>query len=68
MKPVRLVVVGALDLVALRAFRERIGSLCETMFDGMPDDFPPKRMALDLAAIRAQNDRIIEMLERAAAD
>jgi len=36
------------------------------MFESMPEDAPPKRMASDLAAIRALSDRIIEMLEGSA--
>ena len=68
MKPIRFVVVGVLIVIALRVFRTRTSSLCKNMFDAMPDDSPPKRIASDLAAIRAQNDRIIEILEHPAAD
>ena len=66
MKLVRLVVLGAVGVIALRVVKGRMGDLCTRMFESMPDDAPPKRMASDLAAIRAQNDRIIDMLEGSA--
>ena len=66
MKLVRLVVLGAVAVIALRVVKGRTGDLCTRMFESMPDDAPPKRMASDLAAIRAQSDRIIEMLEGSA--
>ncbi len=68
MKPVRFVVVGGLIAIVLRALGSRIGGLCRNTFDAMPDDSPPKRMASDLAAIRARNDRIIELPDRRAAE
>ncbi|HZJ28112.1 MAG TPA: hypothetical protein VFF40_14055 [Acidimicrobiia bacterium] len=59
-----LAIIGA--VVAARRFapqlRARGLEACERMFDGMPDAFPPKRMMANLEAIRAQNERIIELL------
>ena len=40
--------------------------VCERIFEKMPDDFPPKRMFLNVMAIREQNERIIELLEEQA--
>lgn len=37
--------------------------LWQRMFDKLPDGFPPKAMFLNIRAIRAQNERIIQLLE-----
>ena len=67
MKLVRLLVLGAIIAFALRALKGgKVGDFCTKMFESMPDDAPPKRMAADLATIRAQNERILEMLETSA--
>ena len=63
MKYVCLAVLGAVAGIALLVVKGKVGDLCAKMFERMPDDSPPKRLAADLAAIRAQNERIIEMLE-----
>lgn len=63
MKVVRTVVIGVVAAAAVRRFAGRAPDICRRMFEGMPDDFPPKRMAADLTAVRRQNERIIEMLE-----
>jgi hypothetical protein len=41
-----------------RAMRE-----CETMFESMPDQFPPKRMMCLIDEIHEQNTRILRLLE-----
>ncbi len=37
---------------------------CETMFESMPEDFPPKRMMRGIDEIREQNARIVGQLEK----
>ncbi len=58
------VVAGVAFLV--RRFGPEMGCVCERIFEKMPDDFPPKRMFLNVTAIREQNERIIELLEEQA--
>lgn len=41
-----------------RAIRE-----CETMFEHMPEDYPPKRMVRGIDEIREQNTRILRQLQ-----
>jgi hypothetical protein len=56
------VVAGAALLA--RHFSPGAGRVCERIFERMPEDFPPKRMFLNVAAIREQNERIISLLEQ----
>ena len=62
--PWLLVIAGA--VLAAHHFCPKTGSLCERVFEMVPDDFPPKRMFLNVVAIREQNERIIELLEAQA--
>lgn len=43
---------------------ERAMRQCETMFERMPEDFPPKRMMGGIDDIREQNNRILRQLEK----
>ncbi len=58
------VIAGA--VFAAHHFCPKSSCLCERVFEMVPDDFPPKRMFLNVAAIREQNERIIELLEAQA--
>ena len=58
------VIAGA--VLAAHHFCPKTACLCERVFEMVPDDFPPKRMYLNVAAIREQNERIIELLEAQA--
>ncbi len=55
------VVVGAVLLVGLGLLAKRFGP---TLFETMPDDAPPKWMFRNIAAIRENTDRILEILDR----
>lgn len=52
-------------VVAIRRFGPKMGQACGDWMEQAPDDFPPKRMFSNISAIREQNDRIIELLEKA---
>ena len=57
---------GGLLLVRRFGFpkmRTRAGEMCDRMFEGMPESFPPKRLFMNVEAIREQNDRLLELLE-----
>jgi hypothetical protein len=45
------------------AVREGMTAMCHRMMATMPESFPPNRMLADLAAIKEQNVRILEILE-----
>lgn len=50
-------------LLAARRFAPRVEDIdWAKRFAEMPEDFPPKWMFTNVAAIREQNDRILEML------
>ncbi len=59
--------------VARRRIAERLGPaarkgctrMCDRMLAGMPESFPPKRIMADLAAVKEQTARILDMLEKA---
>ena len=53
--------MGAALLVGLGLLVKRFG---QTMLEGMPDDAPPKWMFSNIAAIRENTDRILEILDR----
>lgn len=53
--------VGAALLVGLGLLAKRFGT---TMFEKMPDDAPPKWMFRNIAAIRENTERILEIVER----
>jgi hypothetical protein len=66
----RMLILGGLlglAFVMARVFsadaRERLMARCESMFDQMPDTFPPKRMMRALEETRANTARILELLE-----
>jgi hypothetical protein len=52
---------GAVELG--RRLGPRQKKLWQRVFAKLPEDFPPKAMFLNVEAIRAQNERIIELLE-----
>lgn len=58
------VIAGA--VLAAHHFSPKTGCLCERVFQMVPDTFPPKRMFLNVEAIREQNERILELLEAQA--
>ena len=55
------VVGGA--LLAARGVRRRGGWDFEKMIERMPEDAPPKWMFRNITAIRANSERILELLE-----
>ncbi len=67
----RNLVIGAAVVAAAAYTFRRVGSSlgeqamrqCETMFESMPDQFPPKRMMRGIDEIREQNTRILRLLE-----
>ncbi|MFQ5516495.1 MAG: hypothetical protein ACE5E8_02880 [Acidimicrobiia bacterium] len=48
---------------AAPAMRARCSEMCDRMLADMPDSFPPNRMLADLAAIREQTARMLEVLQ-----
>lgn len=61
-----LLMFAAGMLLALRKLtRPAAQAACERLEAGMPEWFPPKRMMVDLAEVKAQNARILELLEPA---
>ena len=59
-----LVGVGLLVVLARRAkLHERLMARCETMFERMPDTFPPKKMTRGIDEIRLKTTRILDLLE-----
>lgn len=66
----RIVILGALVGVGILVARARVPKLherlmarCETMFERMPDTFPPKKMMRGIEEIRVTSGRILELLE-----
>ena len=55
-------VVGV-GLLAARGVRRCSGIDFERMIERMPDDAPPKWMFRNITAIRANSERILELLE-----
>ncbi|MGZ4556458.1 MAG: hypothetical protein ACXVX9_07645 [Mycobacteriaceae bacterium] len=53
--------VGAALLVGLGLLARRLGP---RLFESMPEDAPPKWMFRNIAAIRENTDRILEILDR----
>ena len=66
MKALRWLPVIAGAALLVRRFGPEMGCVCKRIFEKMPDDLPPKRMFLNIMAIREQNERIIELLEEQA--
>ena len=66
MKCLALLPVIAGAAIAVHHFAPKMGCVCESLLDKLPDNFPPKWMYLNITAIREQNDRIIELLEEQA--
>ncbi|MFQ5968793.1 MAG: hypothetical protein ACE5MI_14505 [Acidimicrobiia bacterium] len=48
---------------AAPAIRARCSEMCERMLASMPESFPLNRMMADLAALKEQTARILEILE-----
>ena len=66
----RIVMVGAVmgaGILIVRArapkLHERLMARCESMFERMPDTFPPKQMMRGIEEIRVKTGRILELLE-----
>ena len=66
----RIVIVGAIVGVGVLLVRARVPKLherlvarCESMFERMPDTFPPKKMMRGIEDIRVKTTRILELLE-----
>jgi hypothetical protein len=55
--------VGVLARRAAPKLHGRMLTACKQMFEQMPDDFPPKRMASGIEEIRANTARTLELLE-----
>ncbi|HYO86365.1 MAG TPA: hypothetical protein VES01_07945 [Dermatophilaceae bacterium] len=53
--------VGGALIVGLGLFAKRFGA---RMFENLPDDAPPKWMFRNIAAIRENTDRILEILDQ----
>jgi hypothetical protein len=45
------------------ALRRRCLDVCGRMFEQLPEDFPPKRMAQGIEELREQTGRILRLLE-----
>lgn len=64
----RKVFIGAAAIAIVayvtRGMGERAMRECETMYERMPEDFPPKRMLRGIDEIREQNTRILRQLEK----
>ena len=70
----RLLVVGTVLGVGVLVVRPRLSKLharlmahCESMFERMPDTFPPKKMMRGIEQLRADTARILELLEAGGA-
>lgn len=66
----RLIVFVVVAAGMFAATRKLIGgagpgvqAACDRMEANIPEWFPPKRMMLDLATVKEQNARILELLE-----
>ena len=71
----RIVIVGAIVGVGVLLVRARVPKLherlvarCESMFERMPDTFPPKKMMRGIEEIRVKTGRILELLETSTED
>ena len=69
--PVMWTVLGAAVVLVPRlagktapAVRARCSQACERMLANMPESFPPNRMLADLAALKEQTARLVDMMER----
>ncbi len=66
MKALRWLPVIAGAVLLAKHFGPELRKACAQAFEKMPDEFPPKRMHLNILAIREQNERIIQLLEEQA--
>jgi hypothetical protein len=57
----RKALVGGALIVGLGLLAKRFGA---RMFENLPDDAPPKWMFRNIAAIRENTDRILEILDQ----
>ena len=71
----RIVIVGTLVGVGVLIVRGRVPKLherlmarCESMFERMPDTFPPKTMMRGIEETRVKTGRILELLETRTED
>ncbi len=48
---------------AAPAMRAKCSEMCDRMLANMPGSFPPNRIMADLAAVKEQTGRILEVLE-----
>jgi hypothetical protein len=53
-------------MFVMRLAGPKIGEFMDRKFEEAPDDFPPRWMYLNINAIREQNDRILQLLEKKA--
>lgn len=54
--------VAVLAVRLVPGLAARLSAGCARCMRRMPDEFPPKRMAADLARIREQNEEILRLL------
>jgi len=72
-KKVALVAAGSvvLGVLGMRAARPMLAAgcrrACDSMFDRMPDDFPPKQIARRLEVLDDRTSKILRLLEEQAA-
>ncbi|MDH3538856.1 MAG: hypothetical protein OEP52_02575 [Acidimicrobiia bacterium] len=66
MKLVRLALVFGGVMLVMRLAGPKIGEFMDRKFEEAPDDFPPKWMYLNISAIREQNERILQLMEKKA--
>lgn len=59
-----VVIVPTLASKAAPAVRARCSQACERMLAKMPESFPPNRMLADVAALKEQTARLVDLMER----
>lgn len=55
--------VGAVGMLLMRRMVPRMCRRMEQMMEKLPEDAPPRRMFMNMSAIREQNERILALLE-----
>ncbi len=65
-KIVRLALIFGGVALAMRFAGPKIAEFMDRKFEEAPEDFPPKWMYLNISAIREQNERILQLLEKKA--
>ncbi len=71
MKPIarkiaRFGLIFAGVMLVMRFAGPKIAEFMDRKFEEAPEDFPPKWMYLNISAIREQNERILQLLEKKA--